>query len=164
MATPPLDLSRIGQIGMVVRDLDAAMEGFWRTAGVGPWKVYTNSAPPLKCFYRGRPVAYRARVALAQSGPMVVELIQLLEGEGVHREFLESGREGVEHLGIYVPDLEAALKPFLERGVKLLQSAEGLGVKGDGSYAFLDTESTLGTLLELIQTPSERVAPERVFP
>lgn len=154
----------IGQVGMVVRDLDAAMEGFWRNAGIGPWKVYVNGAPPIRCLYRGQPADYRVRVALARSGSLVIELIQYLSGDTIHRDFLDSGREGVEHLGIFVPDLDAALQPYLESGVAVLQSAEGMGARGDGRYAYLDTESAFGTILELIQQSTERFPPERVYP
>jgi methylmalonyl-CoA/ethylmalonyl-CoA epimerase len=164
MSVPDSDLTRIGQIGFVVRDLQSAMEWYWRTLGIGPWKVYTNSAPPLQYFYRGQPATYKAKVALAQSGPLVIELIQYLEGDSIHQEFLDSGREGIEHVGIYVQNLAEALAPLAEKGVTVLQSGKGIGVSGDGGYAFLDTESSAGVLVELVQTPSERVSPERVYP
>ncbi|MHB0869427.1 MAG: VOC family protein [Chloroflexota bacterium] len=159
-----LGLAGIGQVGFLVRDLQAAMERFWHDFGIGPWRVYTNSAPPLRCSYRGRPSSYRMKVALAQSGPLVIELLQYLDGETIHREFLESGREGLEHLGIYVPNLEEALASLRQRGVKVLQSAWGIGAKGDGGYAFLDTEGSVGAIVELIQIPSERFPPEQIYP
>lgn len=159
-----LDFSHAGQVGVLVRDLDAAMEWYWSNMGVGPWDVYTNSAPPLSCFYRGHPVSYKMRVALAQSGPLVVELLEYAEGDCVHRDFLASGRDGLEHLGIYVADLDVALADMESKGIKVLQVATGIGVKGDGRYAFLDTEPTTGVMWELIQAPSERVSPERVYP
>jgi catechol 2,3-dioxygenase-like lactoylglutathione lyase family enzyme len=162
--TSDLDLSRIGQVGIVVRDLEESMEWYSRTLGIGPWKVYTNSAPPLDCSYRGEAVSYKMRVALGQSGPLVVELLQYLEGDCLHRDFLASGRIGLEHLGIYVADLDAALKPLAEQGVGVLQTASGIGAKGDGRYAFLDTEESTGVIMELIQVPSERVPPEKVYP
>ncbi len=155
----------IGHVGMVVRDLDAAMEGFWRNSGIGPWKVYVNSAPPLTCIYHGRPASYQVRVAIAKSGSILLELIQYLAGDSIHRDFVESGREGVEHLGIYVPDLDAALQTYLDNGVRVLQAADGMGIKGDGRYAYLDTEPTVGTILELVQESSSgRLPPERIYP
>ena len=84
------NLASIGQVGLLVRDLEAAMEAFQKSFGIGPWKVYTNSAPPLRCYYRGRPVSYRMRVALAQSGPLVIELLQYVDGECLHHGFQEA--------------------------------------------------------------------------
>ncbi len=140
------------------------MEGYWQTAGIGPWNVYTTGAPPLRCVYRGRPANYKVRLATARSGPVVMELIEYLAGDTIHRDFLASGREGVEHVGIYVPDLEEALQPYRDSGVGILQWADGLGMTGDGRYAYLDTESILGTILELIQSSSQPIPPERVYP
>jgi methylmalonyl-CoA/ethylmalonyl-CoA epimerase len=162
--TAELDLTRIDQVGFLVPDLQAAMEGYWRAFGIGPWRVYTNSAPPLRCMYRGEPTSYTMKVALANSGPLVIELLQYVDGDTVHREFLESGRQGLEHLGIYVPNLEEALEILSKRGIGVLQSGWGIGARGDGGYAFLDTESTLGAIMEVIQAPSERVPPEQLYP
>jgi catechol 2,3-dioxygenase-like lactoylglutathione lyase family enzyme len=72
--------------------------------------------------------------------------------------------EGIEHLGIYVPNLDEPLARLRSQGVTILQAADGLGAIGDGRYAYLDTRSTLGMVLELIQAPSQRVAPELTYP
>jgi methylmalonyl-CoA/ethylmalonyl-CoA epimerase len=141
----------IGQISTVVRDLEAAMDGYMLAAGIGPWNVYTNSAPPLRCIYHGHPANYKVRVAIARSDQVQMELIQYIEGDSIHRDFLASGREGIEHVGVFVPDLTQALKPYLEKGIGILQQGAGLGMTGDGGYAYLDTEKMIGTILELIQ-------------
>jgi methylmalonyl-CoA/ethylmalonyl-CoA epimerase len=164
MTLSDLGLPPITQVGFLVRDLQAAMEWYWTSLGIGPWRVYTNSAPPMEYTYRGQPAAYKAKVALAKSGPLVIELIQLLEGESVHQEFLDSGREGIEHLGIYVPNLAGALATLTGKGLSVLQSGHGIGASGDGGYAFLDTESSAGVFVELIQAPSERGTPDQVYP
>jgi catechol 2,3-dioxygenase-like lactoylglutathione lyase family enzyme len=159
-------LSRVtvGQIGIVVKDLDAAVESYWRTAGIGPWNIYTTGAPPLRCTYHGHPASYQVQLATTMSGQVQMELIEYISGDTIHRDFLASGREGVEHFGIYVPDLERALQPYLDKGIRILQQADGMGVKGDGRYAYLDTESILGTILELIQSSSQPTPPERISP
>lgn len=154
----------IGQIAFVVKDIDVAMESYWRTAGIGPWKIYTTGAPPLHCVYHGQPANYRIRLATAISGSVQMELIEYISGDTIHRDFLASERIGVEHVGIFVPDLEEAIRPYLNRGVGILQQADGLGVKGDGKYAYLDTELIFGTILELIQGSSQPLPPERIYP
>lgn len=154
----------INQIGIVVKNLEEAMEGYWRTAGIGPWNIYTTGAPPLSSKYHGRPANYKIRLATAKSGILQIELIEYISGDTIHGDFLASGRAGVEHLGIYVPDLDLALQPYQEKGVGILQQADGMGLKGDGRYAYLDTEPILGTILELIQSSSQPIPPERVYP
>ena len=165
MVISALGLGRIGQLGIVVRDIKASMEHYWGILGIGPWKVYTNGPPPLRnvtCY--GRPASYRVRVALAQSESVVVELIQYLEGDSIHRDFLAAHGEGVEHVGVYVPNLDEPLARLQSQGLTVLQSADGLGSSGDGRYVYLDTRSTLGTILELIQAPSQRAEPEFTYP
>ncbi len=159
-----VDRASIGQIGLVVKDLESAMESYWRTAGIGPWSIFTASAPPLSCIYHGHPANYKVRMATAMSGPVVMELIEYISGDTIHRDFLATGRQGVEHVGIYVADLEEALQPYLDRGIGILQRADGMGVSGDGRYAYLDTEASMGTILELIQSSSKPVPPERIYP
>lgn len=154
----------IGQIGMVVRDLELAMDNYWSTAGIGPWKVYSTGAPPLRCMYRGRPAQYKVRLAITNCGPVQIELIQYVSGDTIHRDFLASGRQGIEHLGTFVPDLGEALRSYQANGIAILQRADGLGVSGDGCYAYLDTERILGTVLELIQRSSEPQPPDRIYP
>lgn len=154
----------IDQVGMVVKDLDAAVELFWRTSGIGPWFVYRNCAPPLKCMYHGNSATYQVRLAMAKAGPVYLELIEYIEGDTIHRDFINSGRSGLEHLGIFVQNLEQALKPYQDQGIQVLQQVDGLGVYGDGRYAYLDTEPILGTILELIQSSSQPLPPERVYP
>jgi hypothetical protein len=154
----------IGQIGLVVKNLEAAMDSYWRTAGIGPWSVYTTGAPPLSCIYHGHPANYKVRLATARSGAVQMELIEYISGDTIHRDFLASGREGVEHVGIYTLNLDEALQPYQDMGVGILQRADGLGMNGDGRYAYLDTESFLGTILELIQSSSQPMPPERIYP
>lgn len=154
----------IGQIGVVVKNLDVAMESYWRTAGIGPWNIFTTGAPPLSCLYHGQPANYKIRLATARSGPLQMELIEYISGDTIHRDFLASGRIGIEHVGIYVPDLEQALQSYQARNIGILQRADGMGMTGDGRYAYLDTEPILGTILELIQSSSQPTVPERIYP
>jgi hypothetical protein len=154
----------IGQVSSVVNNLETAMDGYISAVGIGPWNVYTNSAPPLRCSYHGRPANYKVRVAIARSEQVQMELIEYLEGESIHRDFLASGRIGVEHVGVFVPNLEQALKPYLEAGIEILQQGSGLGLSSDGCYAYLDTLSILGTILELIQPASQASTPEQIYP
>lgn len=158
------ELPHISQIGIVVKDLSAAIDNFSHFAGISPWNLYTNSAPPLKCIYHGHPANYKVRVAVAKSGQVQTELIEYLEGDTIHRDFLTSGRHGVEHIGIFVPDLDKALMSYTKLGIGILQQVEGLGLSRDGRFAYLDTEQLFGTILELIQSPSQATPPEGIYP
>jgi hypothetical protein len=160
-----LPLTQINQIALVVRDLDVAMRQYWELLGVGPWKVYTYGAPLLRDMtYRGRTQEYRMRLALAQVGPLVVELIQPLSGDTIYVEHLDRKGEGLHHVGVFVASFDEAVAEAQQQGFSVLQSGRGFGRFGDEGFAYLDTEASLGMILELIEVPRERVPPESEFP
>jgi methylmalonyl-CoA/ethylmalonyl-CoA epimerase len=155
----------VAQIGFVVKDLDAAVEAWWKLTGVGPWHFYTYGAPLVKRMkYRGKPAQYRMRIALSNIGPLRIELIQPLEGDTVYAEFIKAHGYGIHHLGLLVPDMQEALKKAADAGLEMTMDGSGFGLDGDGHYAYLETEGMLSTTLELIERPRGRLPPERIYP
>lgn len=155
----------IAQIALVVADLDKTVERFYAFFGVGPWDFYTYEKPLVKeMSRRGRPASYRMRIALANLGPMRIELIQQLSGDTVYQEFIEKHGYGVHHVGILVEDMSEALRAAESSGIKMTQDGSGFGLDGDGHYAYLDTESLIGTTVELIERPKGRMKPEKTYP
>ena len=155
----------IHQVGFVVRDIDKAMESYWR-AGIGPWQVFTYGAPLVKDItYRGKPGNWSFRIALANLNGFSVELIQPLSGESVYSDFLErNGEGGIQHLGIIVDDLDQTVEEARQSGFEVIQSGRGHGVRGDGKFAYLSTDADLLVIYELMELVSERRPPERVYP
>ena len=155
----------IGQIAVIVKDLDQAVEMYWKLLGVGPWRIYTYSKPFVKYMtYRGKPADYKMRLALADVGPLQIELIELGEGETIYAEFVEQHGYGLHHFGVLVEDMEAAIAQAEASGIAMIQDGGGYGLDGDGRYAYLETEDKLGTTLELISRPKRRAQPERIYP
>jgi methylmalonyl-CoA/ethylmalonyl-CoA epimerase len=160
-----LPLTHIDQIALVVRDLDAAVRRYWETLGVGPWRMYTYGRPLVReMTYRGRAQEYRMRLALAQVGSLVIELLQPLSGDNIYVEHLDRKGEGLHHVGVFVPSFDEAVAEAQRQGFAVLQSGRGYGRHGDGGFAYLDTEALLGVIVELIEVPRERVPPEAEFP
>lgn len=161
----PFLKSGIGQIGIIVEDLDEAVENYWRLLGVGPWHIYTYSKPFVKeMTYRGQEANYKMRLALAMMGPMHLELIEVLEGDSIYADFVRERGYGFHHVGILIDDMQAAMAQAEAAGLVVIQDGQGYGLDGDGHYAYLDTEKEIGIMLELISTPKRRVAPEAVYP
>lgn len=155
----------INQIALVVEDLDAAVRRYWDVLGIGPWRIYTYGPPLVKDMtYRGRPHEHRMRLAIAYAGDLMLELIQPLSGENIYVEHLRRKGPGLHHVGVGVPSLAEAVAKAGAAGFQVLQSGRGQGLHGDGGYAYLDTEDLLGMIVELIEFPKERVAPEAVYP
>ncbi len=128
--------SRVNQVGIVVRDAERVAKVLSEKYGIGPFG-----------FIEVPHASARLKIGLVDLGGIQVELIQVLEGESIHSRFLERKGEGIHHLGFFVKDINKAVKGFEERGVRVLEGGEILGVK----YAYLDTEGELGFVTELIQ-------------
>ena len=155
----------IAQIAFVVEDLDATVERYHAQFGIGPWDFYTYG-PPLvkKMSYRGQPTEYKMRVALSYFGPTRIELIEMVEGDTVYADFVREHGFGVQHLGVLVDDMEAAIAQAEAGGYPMIMDGSGFGVDGDGHYAYIDTESDLGITYELISRPRQKQPPEKRYP
>jgi len=155
----------ISQVALVVNDLDTAVERYWKRYGVGPWHFYTYGKPLLrKMSYRGRPAEYRMRIAMAQAGPLNIELIEIVDGPTVYADHVAKHGYGVQHLGVQVDDADAAIAMANAAGIDVLQDGSGFGPDGDGHFAYLDTEDDLGVMIELREAPRRRHPPEKIFP
>jgi methylmalonyl-CoA/ethylmalonyl-CoA epimerase len=66
------------QIGVVVRDLDAAVRGYVEDYGIGPWEVYQFKPGDIKSWREhGQPGEPSTRIATAMVGRVQWELIQV---------------------------------------------------------------------------------------
>lgn len=101
--SPLAGLPPIDQVGFVVRDLHAALRVYEPL--FGPFVV--NDGPAFDAVYRGRPEPARMAVANGRSGQVQIELIEWKAGATPHRDFLESGREGMQHLRFPVGSVAA---------------------------------------------------------
>jgi catechol 2,3-dioxygenase-like lactoylglutathione lyase family enzyme len=93
---PPFD-----QICLVVPDMQAALALYEPL--FGPFMVLENG--PFESVCRGRKAMVDMIVAFGRSGDIEIELVQPLSGPLPHREFLDAGRSGIQHLRYSVEDL-----------------------------------------------------------
>jgi methylmalonyl-CoA/ethylmalonyl-CoA epimerase len=153
-----------GQIGIVVNDLDAALERYTELWGLSPWRCWTygpETVPDLGL--RGEPASYEINIALWGRDPQI-ELVQPLRGPSIYHEWLEQHGEGMHHIGVYVPDIAAGVDEMTRDGHEPVQWGRGYGEKGDGGFAYFDTRSLFGIYTELIEIPEMRIPPRRVYP
>jgi methylmalonyl-CoA/ethylmalonyl-CoA epimerase len=150
------------QIGIVVEDLEQAMHRYAQIFDCGRWSVYTYGPAILRePTFRGGPGTFEMRLAMAGSGPQI-ELIEPLRGPSLYHEWLADHGEGLHHIGVRVPDLLAGVRDMEHRGFGVLQSGRGYGLDGDGGFAYLDTATELGVIVELIEVPQRRRDPEAI--
>jgi len=136
----------IRQAGYVVRDIEAAMDYWSRVLGVGPW-FYKEKVPVENYTYRGQSYEVHNSVALANSGPLQVELIQTRNDvPSMYRDFMRAGHTGLQHNAYWTTDFDADLARLESQGFKVAMSGE---VGKNGRFVYFDTEFHPGTVIEL---------------
>lgn len=99
---PPAD-----QICLVVKDLAAAVSLYEPL--FGPFTVLDSG--PFESVHRGERVMCDLPCAFGRSGALEIEIVAPRSGPTPHTEFLEAGREGVQHIRFVVD----ALDPWIAR-------------------------------------------------
>ncbi len=138
------------QVGIVVTDIDKTMRHMTETLGIGPFFVLRKIA--LDNFkYRGKPSASPILdVAMAQSGPVQIELIQPLNDvPSAYKESLAAGREGFQHLSVWFSDSESYNRAYDKLAAKLTIIQEG-GTRS--RHAYFESEIPGGFMLEISES------------
>jgi methylmalonyl-CoA/ethylmalonyl-CoA epimerase len=139
----------ISQIAIVVKDIHAAMEAYHKALGWGPWNVYEHKPPSLHhTELHGQPIAYTMIGAETHVGPIVVELLQPVEGPSIYKEWLEQHGEGLHHIACMAHTAEEsdAIKArFAGMGAKVLMGGR---IGETIEFYYLDTEPMLKVIIE----------------
>jgi len=145
------------QIGIVVRDIEAAMRHWIEVCGVGPW-YYTDKLPVTAFRYREQEFdGIHLSVALANSGEVQLELIQQrCETPSMYHDFLQAGHEGMQHWSSWPEDYDARLEHALANGYAIGQAGE----TPRGPFVYLREEGHPGTVIEMAHMTDTR---RRIF-
>jgi 4-hydroxyphenylpyruvate dioxygenase-like putative hemolysin len=158
-----VELRQFLQVCVVVKDLDEAMEQYWEVFGIGPWEIHTFAPPALtETTIRGKPEPYTMKLATAQVGSVQWELIEPLTGPSIYAEFLEEHGEGLHHVACEVEDFDRAVAALDAQEMGILMG----GTWNGATYAYMDTQKTLGAILEIYKMAPdfEMPEPEATYP
>ena len=128
---------RVDHIGIAVRSVEKALEFYCHTLG--------TERPGLTAVPHER-----VRVAMLSAGESRIELIEATDRNSPIAKFIEKRGEGIHHIALRVPDLEAAVERIKAQGGRLVTEEIQTGAEGY-QYVFVHPKSTGGVLLELIQ-------------
>ncbi|HLJ86241.1 MAG TPA: methylmalonyl-CoA epimerase [Candidatus Angelobacter sp.] len=95
----------------------------------------------------------KVRVAMVPVGESRIELLEATSSDSVIAKFVEKRGEGLHHVAIHVPDLEAAVKNLKADGARLMSEEIKVGAGGH-HYMFVHPSSAGGVLVELVQEGS----------
>jgi 4-hydroxyphenylpyruvate dioxygenase-like putative hemolysin len=116
---PRVKLGPVHHVGIVVKDVDQAVQYYSSVFGLGPFKTQVYEMDERTNFtYRGQPAHARVKAAFAQSGPVAIELVEVLEGKTPHTEFLTDKGEGVQHVAFQVDNLIETLADLAKDGIE----------------------------------------------
>jgi hypothetical protein len=146
------------QVCVVVRDLDATMKSYVELAGIGPWAVYDFGPPDVSnVYFRGKPVASRAKLALTWTKDRMWEIIQPVEGPSPFEEFLQVHGEGMHHTLVHHAGhkFDEAIERFRAQGCDTLMTLEFRRTR----VAYIDTFKDLKMYVEVIERPAGAPTP-----
>jgi methylmalonyl-CoA epimerase len=133
---PGSDKFSIDHLGIAVRSLDAALDFYEKQLG-------------FEVGLRETVEQERVHVAMLPAGGPRIELLEASGPDSVIAKFIEKRGEGLHHVAVKVPDLNAAVARLKSGGARLLNDPRPGA--GGHLYVFVHPSSTGGVLLELIQ-------------
>lgn len=140
---------RFFQLGFVVDDLLGAAANWAQVYGIGPFHVLPKAES--RGTYRGQPSVLEIQVAVAQAGPVQIELIHESTGaESVFRDF--AGRPaGFHQVCTLTYDYDRSLEHYASLGYEVAAEL----IRPTQRVAFVDTLTAFGFYTEVVEaTPS----------
>lgn len=140
---------RIGlnQIGVVVKDLEEAIDYYSTRFGIGPFEI--SDRRNWEIIVCGEPKVINARIAMTDYEALngvQFELIEVPEEETIYTEFVRTRGEGLHHLGFGVVDFEVEVAEWERQGFRVIQRSKPGAPR---SWAYMDTDRVAGVIFEL---------------
>jgi methylmalonyl-CoA/ethylmalonyl-CoA epimerase len=133
----PKVFERIDHVGVAVADLDAAVALHERTYG-------------MPVVHRETVTEQGVEAVLLDVGENHVELLRPLAADTPVGKFLAKRGPGLHHVAYRVADIDGALAQLRDRGVRLIDEAPRIGIRGS-RVAFLHPSASGGVLTELVE-------------
>ena len=127
--------SKIGHIGVIVDDLQKAVDLYTKVLGIKKWYeiIYDDG---IKIQYHGKPSNSSARLVFGGNGHTVIELIKT---------------EGEENIYTNVKNLDSAVAEAESAGMKVFQTGQFKSGGAKIRYAYVGLDET-ETVLEYVET------------
>ena len=143
---------KINQLGYVYKDIKKQAKILEEKLGLPKFAYLENN--PTKYNYRGRETIVQTMIGFSRSLNVQIELIELINGECIFKEFIDSGREGLHHFGIFVDDVDTIVKEYTDRGYSIVHEGITAGVQ---KVAYIDAYEDFGVYIEFQQTRKKRI-------
>ena len=138
------------QNAWVVDDVEAAAMNWVNTFNIGPFFLAEYGPEQLvDITYHGEPGELNMLVAIAQAGPVQIELIQPLgDKPNAYRDTVAPGENKFHHMCVWSSDIDADLEYYASLGCTIANTGR---VKGSSRFAYVDSHPQLNCMLELLE-------------
>jgi hypothetical protein len=155
VAAPRFPTPDFMQVCWLVPDLEAAIEKWARSAGVGPF-FWFEEVGDRDGRHRGEPAAFpTSTAAIAYAGDTQIELVcQENDEPGVFRDLFARGEYGLHHMALFCDDYEVERDAYVAAGAEVAFEAR----IGDARTCWVDTSPALGFMIELLERSKDRTA------
>jgi hypothetical protein len=138
---------RFFQLGFLVDDVLTAAARWARVLGTGPFHVMPVF--DVSGTYRGNPSTITCQIAVAQAGPVQIELVQqLCDRPSVYRDWSRDGTSAFHQIATVSPDYDDKKAYYQELGYEI--AAESLS--GRVRTAYVDTVADFGFYTEVVES------------
>lgn len=139
------------QIGVVVEDLDKAINNLTNIFGIGPFRVIDwppEDRTDIQKYYHGEPADFTARMAFTELGPVELELIQPVSGISIWDEFLQESGGGIHHIRFNVEDIDS-VQTYLD-GQGITSAQHGSGIRPGTTWMNFASKEQVGFIIEIM--------------
>jgi methylmalonyl-CoA/ethylmalonyl-CoA epimerase len=128
-------------IGVVVRDVDKAVEYLSSTYAIGRVQFIGDYTPSNKDLLAGRD--FKVKIATVELGSIKLELLQPLNEESILAQFLKRKGEGLHHIAFSVSNFDEVISKLRAQGVEMLLGGRVAGLR----WAYMNTGTKPGGII-----------------
>jgi methylmalonyl-CoA/ethylmalonyl-CoA epimerase len=148
MTSSSLGDNKAVQIGVVVPDIDSAVQAWSQLLGVDPPAVIiTDTVDLAHTRYQDQPTPAQAKLAFFDLGQVALELIQPLGEPSTWNDQLVAHGASLHHIAFEIKGMDGHIQDLQGHGLRLVQRGDYQG----GRYAYVDGQAKFGTVIELLE-------------
>jgi catechol 2,3-dioxygenase-like lactoylglutathione lyase family enzyme len=148
MPEQALGTERVTQVGMIVRNIEATARAWSEILGQPMPEIHlTDPVELTQAEYKGQPTSARAKLAFFHLGQVDLELIEPVGGPSTWTDQLEQHGDSLHHIAFEVNGMPQRVAYLDSLGLPVVQRGEYSG----GRYAYVDSGTQLGCILELLE-------------
>lgn len=159
MGNPKELFSNVIQIGIVVPDLNRAIEGYRDLLHLNKWNINyvdTTIGKGGNFHKNGKPIQAKAKIAWVNLGNIELELIEPQDQYSPYADFLREHGPGIHHVMLGTSDYASCLDYMESQNISALGGGELQGTR----FQMFDTQELLGFICEIAD--GDPLVPDRV--